>query len=325
MPNQHSHNLEQEAEAFDTQIEERIANGHVPDLSYSKPCDWFYNNPWRRPAYVRLDIGEQFELVRDAIRDNNGPGRSSPQKILEVGCGPGYLSLELARAGFDVTGLDVSPKCIEVAIRFADSDPQKQDRGRLNHLVGDFYTHPDIQEDYFDAIVFLGALHHFPDQDATVSRARSLLRVGGIIIAHEPVRDRVTKGNAAFVHLLRVLVSIQHGFYKTCGIPATTAQRDAEINKLFNEMRYELADGEKAQSINDNEAGYREMYPALKKFFVQKTFEWRYAFFHEFIGGLRFEESRNIELATYLRDIDKELCKLGVLQATEFFFVGKTK
>lgn len=40
-----SGNLHQEAESFDRQIDERIANGHIPDLRLSEPCDYFYNNP----------------------------------------------------------------------------------------------------------------------------------------------------------------------------------------------------------------------------------------------------------------------------------------
>ena len=50
--------LHQEAEAFNSQIDERIANGHIPDLRLAEPCDYFYNNPWRRPAYVKLDFVE---------------------------------------------------------------------------------------------------------------------------------------------------------------------------------------------------------------------------------------------------------------------------
>ena len=98
--------LAEEAAAFDRQIEERIANGHIPDLRRCGPCDWFYNNPWRRPAYVALDFGEQFELIRDAIVAH-APVTVGPRRVLEVGCGPGYLSLELARSGFDVTALDL--------------------------------------------------------------------------------------------------------------------------------------------------------------------------------------------------------------------------
>jgi 2-polyprenyl-3-methyl-5-hydroxy-6-metoxy-1,4-benzoquinol methylase len=318
--------LLQEAAAFDSQIEERIANGHIPDLRFAQPCDWFYNSPWRRPAYVQLSFGEQYKLIRDAI-EANVDGQTRDIRVLDVGCGPGYLSLELARDGFDVTGIDVSDKCIEVAAKFAAEDPIKAKRdaagGRLNYFAGDFYADDRLVEKSFDAIVCLGALHHFPDQDRTLARAKELLKKGGVFVAHEPTRDRVTKGNAAFVHMLRILLSVQGGFYKSYKPPADPATRNKEINALFREMRYELDGGGKKQSINDNEAGYAEMHPALKRYFQEIHFEWRYAFFHEFIGGLRFEEAQNAELAKFLRDMDKTLCELGVLQATEFFYVGK--
>ncbi len=45
-----TYDLYQEAEAFDSQIEERIATGHIPDIRLTAPCDYFYNNSWRRPA-----------------------------------------------------------------------------------------------------------------------------------------------------------------------------------------------------------------------------------------------------------------------------------
>lgn len=315
-----SDNLAAEAHAFDRQIEERIANGHVPDLRLCTPCDWFYNNPWRRPAYVQLDFGEQFEIISEVIRSHAPSGSRS--RILEVGCGPGYMSLELARAGFTVTGLDLSEKCIEISRRFAASDPFLKDRGPLSFIAGDFFSNEQLQPNSFDAVLFLGALHHFPEQQQVLTRARDLLRPGGLLIAHEPVRDRVTRGNALFVHLLRVLLSAQGGFFKKFAIPESPIQLQIEVEHLFNEMRYELEDGSKAQSVNDNEAGFAEMYPVLSLLFEQIRFDWRYAFFHEFIGGLRFEDATNEKLARYLRDTDKALCEAGVLSATEFFFVG---
>ena len=316
--------LAAEAHAFDRQIDERIANGHIPDLRTCKPCDWFYNNPWRRPAYVQLDFGEQFELINAAIQKYAQPAVGAP-KVLEVGCGPGYLSLELARAGLDVTGLDLSPNCVEIAQHFAGKDPFVAERGPLNYVAGDFQETPARAEGSFDAVVFLGALHHFPDQNATLDRVSRLLKPDGIIIAHEPVRDRVTRGNAIFVHLLRVLLSAQNGFYKHYPVPADAPTREREFERLFGEMRYESEGGDNVQSINDNEAGYAEMYPALTERFEQIAFDWRFAFFHEFIGGLRFDEQLNESLAHYLREIDRELCRLGVLSATEFFFVGRRK
>ena len=315
--------LHQEAEAFDSQIDERIANGHIPDLRLTVPCDYFYNNPWRRPAYVKLDFVEQFELIRDAIVSRLG-GSPGNLRVLEVGCGPGYLSLELARSGFNVVGLDISERCIEIASQFAKQDPWIEQRGSLDYLAGDFYSSPGLEDEAFDVVVFLGALHHFPDQVATIQRAKNLLKPNGLIIAHEPVRDRVTRGNAAFVHLLSSLLSINKNFYKHQDLSVDRDRLLAEIDKVYNSLRYESEEGEKVQSVNDNEAGYAEMYPQLSSIFKQERFEWRYAFFHEFIGGLRFDEDdTNAQVAKFLREMDRILVETGVLNATEFLFVGR--
>lgn len=316
--------LRQESNAFSSQIEERIKNGHIPDLRFSTPCDYFYNNSWRRPEYVELDFGEIFTIIKNAITENIGKlGRNI--QILEVGCGPGYISLELCRHGFDVVGIDVSEKCISYAEHFSNSDPLKNKRGdtKLDYICGDFFSDSRLQNDSFDVILFVSSLHHFSNQDQVLKRAKSLLRPSGLLIAHEPVRDMVTKGNASFNHLLRVLLSLGNGFYKRTNAVTDPNILTSEIESLFNEMRYELDDGNKLQSVNDNEAGYKEMLPALNSNFSEILFNWRYAFFHEIIGGLRFDDEVNFQLAKYLRDMDKLLCELKVLQPTEFFYVGK--
>ena len=319
---QNSDNLAQEAQAFDSQIEERIANGHVPDLRLTTPCDYFYNNSWRRPEFVKLDFVEQFELIRDAINRLTGR-RAAEVRVLEVGCGPGYLSLELARSGFGVVGLDLSSKCIEIAQQVADSDPWKGERGALRYIAGDYLCHPELQSESFDVIVFLGALHHFADQRAIQQRARELLKPGGLILVHEPVRDRVEKRSAAFALMLSTLLSLGGNFYKDVPLCNESSAIEAEVERLYNSLRYESDDGSNLQSVNDNEAGYAEMYPLLTEFFEQEHFEWRYAFFHEFIGGLRYSESTNGRVACFLKEMDRILVNTGALPATEFFYVGR--
>ena len=319
----HGGDLRQEANAFDSQINERIANGHIPDLRLSEPCDYFYNNPWRRPAYVKLDFVEQFEVISNAIGECL-PFPSSSVRILEVGCGPGYLSLELARSGFNVVGLDISERCIEIARKFAEQDPWAAQRGSLEYVSGDFYSSPALQEGSFDVVVFLGALHHFPEQLKTIKRAKNLVKLNGLIIAHEPVRDRITRGNAAFVHLLSSLLSISNNFFKSQDLSVERDQLLIQLDKVYKSLKYESEDGEKIQSVNDNEAGFSDMFPRLIAEFKQEKFEWRYAFFHEFIGGLRFDnEETNAHVARFLREMDRILVETGVLNATEFFFVGR--
>lgn len=312
-----------EAAAFDGQIEERVAAGHIPDLRRVEECRYFYNNSWRHPDYVQLDFVEKFDFVHRALREHTG--RQSVPKVLEVGCGPGHISLELARNQFDVTGIDLSRACVDTARRFAEEDPWREARGPLNYLCGDFFDEGQLGGNTFDAVVFVGALHHFADQERVGKRVAALLKEYGIIVVLEPTRDRMIRGNAAFIHLVRLLLSQGGGYFKRLSIPENIEKQSAEIERIYSEMRYESESGGNLQSVNDNEAGFREMNQMLQENFHQLHFQDRYAFFHELIGGLRFEQPVNKRLARYLRDMDAELCRLGVLQPTEFFYVGRQK
>lgn len=314
--------LHDEARSFDSQVIERINNGHIPDLRLAQECRWFYNNPWRHPEYVKLDFVEQFELIARSLQQYGSAPKES-LTILEVGCGPGYLSLELARAGHDVTGIDVSPECINVAEKTAENDPWKESRGKLSYVQGNFFDSFELRGNSFDAVIFLGALHHFSDQKHVMSRTLDLLVDGGLAIVHEPTRDRVTRGNAVFIHLIHSLLSINNGFYKKTEVPSDHASHKEQIDRLFSELKYEDEQGNKVQSANDNEAGHSTMYDALSSNFKELHYQERYAFFHETIGGLRFDDATNASLARYLRDCDALLCELKVLQPTEFFYVGR--
>lgn len=316
--------LDQESAAFDKQILERIANGHLPDLRRATECTWFYNNPWRHPDYVELDFGEQCQRILKVI-SSHCQTASKPVELLEVGCGPGYMSLELARNGVNVTGVDISPACIEVAKKTAAEDPWEDTRGKLNYLCGNFHDPSLIEDHSFDVVLFLGALHHFPDQKSVMQRVSQLLKQRGFIVVHEPTRDRMTRGNAAIIHLVRLLLSQGNGFHENVQIPSSAKELGQQIDAIYNSMRYEDDDGEKLQSVNDNEAGYRDMLDALEERFEQILLTDRYAFFHETIGGLRFEQNKNRQLAKYLREIDGELCRTRLLQATEFLYAGRLK
>ncbi len=316
--------LADEAQAFDRQILERVAAGHIPDLRRAAECRYFYNNSWRHPHYVRLDFGEQCELILGAI-NAHAPKTAGTARILEVGCGPGHISLELARNRLQVTGVDLSRVCVEIAERFAAEDPWQAERGALHYLAGDFFDEGLLPARSFDAVVFVGALHHFPDQARVGTRVGSLLVDDGIIVVHEPTRDRMTRGNAAFIHLVRVLLSVGGGYYQQIPIPESRPEQVEAIEKIFRAMRYESESGGNLQSVNDNEAGFVEMCALLDAGFDRVHFQERYAFFHELIGGLRFADELNGRLARYLRDMDREMCKAGVLQPTEFFYVGRKR
>lgn len=207
-----------------------------------------------------MDYGEIFSLIKESIRLYCGAQKTI--SVLEVGCGPGFMSLELARSGFNVTGIDLSNECISIARRFADKDPHIAERGKLEYLAGDFFSHQQLIKG-FDAIVFVGALHHFPDQDAIIGRCKDLLASDGIIIVHEPTRDRVQKKNAAIYLLVKSLLFKAGGYYEAVNSYTSTRQIDNDVEAVFKKMRYEDDHGDKLQSVNDNSAGYTAMLGVL--------------------------------------------------------------
>jgi SAM-dependent methyltransferase len=98
-------------------------------------------------------------------------------QILEVGCGPGLLSLRLARQhGFEVTGLDLDPAMIARARANIDRAPNGEGR-RPSFLVGDVaaLAFPDRS---FDLVVSTLSMHHWADPAAGLAEIGRVLRPG---------------------------------------------------------------------------------------------------------------------------------------------------
>jgi SAM-dependent methyltransferase len=119
-------------------------------------------------------LGSLFERIADDISANTpGGGRG-----LEVGCGPGRLSILLARRhGLEVTGLDLDPAMIERARANASGETNSLGR-KPTFLVGDVASlaFPDGS---FDVVVSTLSMHHWADPGAGLSEIGRVLRPGG--------------------------------------------------------------------------------------------------------------------------------------------------
>jgi 2-polyprenyl-3-methyl-5-hydroxy-6-metoxy-1,4-benzoquinol methylase len=92
-------------------------------------------------------------------------------RILEVGCGTGWLSAKLSEFG-KVTALDLGKEIIDIAQK---TYPQ------IDFLSGDVHT-LNLPVNSFDVIVASEVLSHVVDQPAFVHRIAELLKPGGVLL-----------------------------------------------------------------------------------------------------------------------------------------------
>lgn len=95
------------------------------------------------------------------------------KRLLEVGCGMGTDLLQFARGGALCTGVDLTPRSIEVSRhRFAVYD----ERGDFVLSDGE---HLPFSDESFDVVYSNGVLHHTPDTAGAVREVHRVLRSGG--------------------------------------------------------------------------------------------------------------------------------------------------
>jgi ubiquinone/menaquinone biosynthesis C-methylase UbiE len=89
------------------------------------------------------------------------------QKILDVCCGTANFSVKFAKAGCNVTGIDISEKMLEIA-------NEKIKREKLNvELIKEDCSTVSLRENYYDAIISMAGFEFIP---TPISAYKNLLR-----------------------------------------------------------------------------------------------------------------------------------------------------
>ncbi len=101
--------------------------------------------------------------------------------LLELGCGTGRLLLPLARAGFSVTGVDMSPRMLEVAQAKVDAAGMDD---QITLVQADM-REVELPQQYRLAFIAINSFMHLTtpeDQLAALRTWRTLLLPGGLLV-----------------------------------------------------------------------------------------------------------------------------------------------
>src|SRR5918994_2808944 len=104
-------------------------------------------------------------------------------RILEVAPGPGYLAVEMARLGFDVTGVDLSVTFVQLA-----TDAARRAGVDVRFLRADAAELP-LTDGSFDLVVCQAAFKNFGRPVAALDEMHRVLRPGGAAVIGDMNRD----------------------------------------------------------------------------------------------------------------------------------------
>ncbi len=103
-----------------------------------------------------------------------------PRRIVEFGCGTGWLSLFLAQRGYTVLGVDIS----EDAVRHARDAARARGLATVEFIACDYEAFAGGAR--FDYAIFHDALHHAESELAALRCAHAALVPGGCVLTLEP-------------------------------------------------------------------------------------------------------------------------------------------
>ena len=117
---------------------------------------------WNKPLHIEKPFSKIFNFKK-----------FKKKKILEIGCGIGFMSMLWAKNGSDLTAIDLNPQSISLTKKRFKNNKLK---GQIS--LGDANKLKFINES-FDYVYSWGVLHHSPDFEKSISEMMRVTKKGG--------------------------------------------------------------------------------------------------------------------------------------------------
>ena len=147
---------------------------------------WFFRFAYDREAsaWGRRRDEEQHQALVESMVDELAAVVPPPGPILDVGCGPGAHSVAMARRGYDVLGIDVSPRMVQVARARAG-----REGADVRFQVVDAGGTLPSDDGAVGGVMAVHVIQHLPDAASFVGEVRRCLRPGGHLLLTAPSRS----------------------------------------------------------------------------------------------------------------------------------------
>lgn len=133
----------------------------------------------------------EFQPILDYLFSQLGPVR--PANILEIGPGPGWLAIALAKAhpAAHVTGIDISKAFVALA---NENSRREGVADRAMFMVGDAAQMSDFADRSFDVVISNQSLHYWEKPESVLDQIARVLKPSGVFCIGDDRRDMQWRG-----------------------------------------------------------------------------------------------------------------------------------
>lgn len=231
-------------------------------------------------------------------------------RVLDIGCGSGWLALELARNGCHVDAYDLSPKAIALAKKMLEENPFKEGFGSVTYHLQDV-SELDLGVETYDAVSGWSAFHHMPDVPAFMEKVYRAMKPGGIVATMDDMpRGRIEQGLEYFFEFVLPTYNL------------TYSQKIAMIFKLltgrgkYREEIFSPMEEAKHSSVDEIAQVFHEKFEVI--YSVQQN-----AFAGTPLMRINGPDGLRYALARLVIGLDRLLCKLGIVKGFERVMVAR--